>query len=160
MPGSPEQPQPRSPEYKGLPYVRYARFSQEDSQPAYNSLQALARNSQIGGSFSVFRLIQSWSEDFTERIIDPNKQFVVILGENIPAQVQQTVDEIFARGDQEATIPDRILAEMVEKRLMNLGQPYTEKHHNPLSNLQKRNPKKEKLRRKQQKDARRKNRGK
>lgn len=158
MPGSPEQP--RSPEYKGIPYLRYARFSAEDSQLAYDTLQASARNPEIGGSFSVFRLAQSWSEDFTERIIDPNRQFVVILGETIPDLVQQKVEAVFARGDQEARIPDTIIAEMAEKRLANLGKPYTEKHHDPFGNLQKKNPNKEKLRRKQQKDSRRRNRGK
>ncbi len=169
MPQNPEhkrRPEPggRRPEGQPLPYYLAASFlTKEDTQEPYNRAQEIIN--LLAVDLSAF--------SFERRPHDPKHPplarpwFVVVLGEQPPPPIEQQFQETLGRGEP-TTLPLETVVTLAERRAKETKKgSWVEEHHDAgvlipevNINIQRRNPKKDKLKSKQQKQSRRRNRGK
>jgi len=142
----------------GIPFLLSSRFeSKETSQKPYDTIQAIVHDKEV--DFSAFRLIQNWPESMAKAPPSSKRWYVVVLGNRPPEPIAKQVTTAIHMGEP-VDIPDEAVAELVRRRLAETAKrPYTEIHRTPTI-LRRDTQKKEKLKRKIQKDSRRRNKGK
>ncbi len=148
MPHNPEQA--RKPDREPRPYALASRFptKQEAEQP-YVAAQETIRTMDC--DLSAYRFLRQWQE--------PGEKpwYVAVIGEAPPDAAHTKITEIFQQGEM-TPLPDQVVAELYARRV---GQTqhgsWVERHY--THSIQRRNPKKDKLKRKMQDKSRRRNRG-
>ena len=155
-PGRPGRPPEQEPLY--YPFVYASRFeSRQTSKAPYEAIQEIVRTKDI--DFSVFRLIQNWPEHMSKAPPSNKKWYVAVIGNAPPEPLLQQVRETIEQGEV-VTLPDEAVQEMARRRAKETAQrPFTEIHRNPTI-IKKDAYRREKMKRKMQKDSRRRNRGK
>ena len=131
-----------------------ARFdSRETSQAPYDSIQTIVHEQEDIADFSVYRLIQNWSESISKAPPSPKRWYVAVIGHPPPEPLFTQVTDAINTGEP-VPLPDEVISMLAAKRLQEISQrPYTEIHHTFTVRR-----KQDKEKRKQQKKSRRRNR--
>src|SRR5438105_12906432 len=130
MPRPPEHP-PRT-EAPGYPFLLASRFASRETSPApYDSIQTIVREQEVA-EFSVFRMIQNWSESLSKAPPSPKRWYVAVIGYPPPEPLLQQVTEAINQGEP-VPLPDAVVSVMTEKRLQEISKrSYTEIHRMTL----------------------------
>lgn len=149
MPRPPEQ-QPRR-EQEQHSYYLASRFpTKQSAERPYVAVQNTIREMEC--DLSAYRFLRQWYEPNT------TPWYVLVIGEKPEPAVEQRITTALNQGER-ASVPQQALDQLYARRLEEIQKAPWVEHHYTI-NVQKRNPKKDKLKRKQQKDSRRRNRGK
>src|SRR2546426_330196 len=126
MPRPPEQAP--HPERNPFPFFMASRFaSRETSQAPYETIQSLVREREEA-DFSVFRLIQTWSESISQAPPSEKRWYVAVIGHIPPEPLAQQVREAITTGEV-VPLPDEVIAQLAERRRIETAQrSYTEIH--------------------------------
>jgi len=148
MPVPPETPRP--PEQEPQPYYLASRFpSKQAAEQPYVSAEATIH--EMDCDLSAYRFMRQWHEPNT------NPWYVLVIGVKPEPSVEERIKAVLSQGEM-ASVPQEAVAHLYARRLEEIKKgPWVEHHYTVI--IQKRNPKKDKLKRKQQKDSRRRNRG-
>jgi hypothetical protein len=148
MPRQPEQG--RQQEQQPRPYYLASRFKtkQEAEQP-YFAVQETIKTMDC--DLSAYRFLRQWQE--------PNDKpwYVFVVGQKPPEAVAAKITEILGQGEM-ASVPEQAVAQLYQRRLEEIQKGDWVEHHYKLQ-PQRRNPTKDKLKRKMQDKSRRRNRG-
>lgn len=141
----------RQPEGQPLPYYLAARFpTKQAAAKPYTQAQEVIRTTEC--DLSVYRIL------VTSQLTEPRPWYVVTIGDTPPDTLHQQMTAILAQGEM-TTIPQQGIDELLARRAEEIQKGSWREHHYTIS-VQQTNPRKEKLKRKQQKESRRRNRGK
>lgn len=146
------EPGGRQPEGEPLPYYLAARFTPKEkllSQKVYTQAQEVIRTTDC--DLSIYRFL------VPQQLTQPRPWYVVTIGETPPDAVHQKMTTILSQGEM-TTLPQQGIDELTERRAEETKKGSWVEHHYTI-NVQRRNPMKDKLKNKQQKQSRRRNRG-
>jgi len=157
MPRNPEQE--RSGELEPPPFLLSSRFeSRESSQQPYDTIQAIVRDEDVA-DFSALRFIQNWPDSIAKAPPSMKRWYVAAIGNTPPEPIVEQVTEALSTGEP-VHLPNEVIAELARRREQEIAKrPYTEIHRT-FTIFRQEDHKKEKLKRKMQKQSRKKNRGK
>lgn len=158
MPRNPEGERPA--ELPHPPFLISSRFdNRESSQRPYDTIQNIVRDEQIDADFSVLRFIQNWPESLAKAPPSLKRWYVTAIGNKPPEPIVKQVTDALSTGEP-VLLPDEVIAELARRREQEIvKRPYTEIHRS-FTIFRQEDHKKEKLRRKMQKQSRKRNRGK
>ena len=150
MPRSPEKPG-RHEEQQPLPYSLASRFAtKQAAEPPYDAAQETIHAADC--ELSAYRFLLPSQQNM------PKPWYVAVVGEKPAEAIHQQLTTILSAGEP-ARLPDAVTQELVQRRAEHLEDgPWVERHY--TINLQRRNPNKDKGKRKMQDKSRRRNRGK
>jgi hypothetical protein len=156
MPRNPEEERPG--ELPHFPFLLSSRFdSRESSQQPYDTIQAIVHDKQTIADFSVLRFIQNWPESMAKAPPSTKRWYVATIGDTPPEPIADQVRNALNTGEP-VPLPDEVIAELTRKRVQEIAKrPYTEIHRT-FTVFRREDHQKEKMRRKIQKQSRRKNR--
>lgn len=148
MPRPPERP--GSPERR-QPYYLASRFpTKQAAEQPYFSIQQTIHDVEC--DLSAYRFMRQGQEQNTA------PWYVLVIGEKPTPTVEARITAALSQGEM-ATVPPEALHELYSRRMEEIQKGSWREHHYTI-NVQKRNPKKDKLKRKAQKNSRRRNRDK
>jgi len=149
MPRNPEQG--RTKEQQPLPYSLASRFpSKQAAEQPYVAAQETIHTADC--ELSAYRFLIPSQQNM------PKPWYVAVVAEKPAEAIHQQLTTILSAGEP-ASLPDAVTQELLQRRAEHIEHgPWVERHY--TINVQRRNPNKEKLKRKQQDKSRRRNRGK
>ncbi len=153
------------PEYQPAPYYLASTFrTREDAEQPYQRSQKLIYSPTHDLELSAFRFERRPRNPKQPPL--PRPWFVVVIGEQPPEPIEQQLLEALGRGEL-TTLSLQAVVTLSRRRSKETKKgSWVEAHHEPGVRIPeatlklRRNPKKDKLKRKMQKDSRRRNRGK
>ncbi len=147
----PPEPGGRRPEGQPLPYYLAARFpTKQAAEKPYKEAQETIRTMDC--DLSAYRFF------VPQQLTELRPWYVTVIGEQPSDEVHRKVTSILSQGEM-TSLPDQAIDELLNRRAEQIQKGSWVEAHYTL-NVQRRNPKKEKLKSKQQKQSRRRNRGK
>ncbi len=149
MPRNPEQGRPK--EQQPLPYSLASRFAtKQAAEQPYVAAQETIHTADC--ELSAYRFLIPSQQHM------PKPWYVAVVGEKPAEAIHQQLTTILSAGEP-ASLPDAVTQELLQRRAEQIEHgPWVERHYN--INMQRRNPNKDKLKRKMQDKSSRRNRGK